>query len=99
MSSHKSNTSVWQIILFVLSIYVLVALFMETAFKLTAEQAKIILALDNAICFVFIGDFFYQLIRSKNRLEYLKWGWIDLVASVPNVQILRIGRFARIIRA
>ena len=28
----------------------------------------------------------------------MKWGWIDLIASIPNVPILRVGRFVRILR-
>jgi voltage-gated potassium channel len=29
---------------------------------------------------------------------FLKWGWIDLIASIPNLDILRWGRLIRIIR-
>jgi voltage-gated potassium channel len=28
----------------------------------------------------------------------MKWGWIDLIASISNVPILRVGRFIRILR-
>ncbi len=81
-----------------LSIYVLGVLLAEALFKFSFEQVRVLSIIDNIICAVFIGDFFYQLIRAKNKLGYLKWGWIDLVSSVPNFPILRIGRFARILR-
>jgi voltage-gated potassium channel len=53
---------------------------------------------DTIICFVFIGDFAVQLIRSKDRLVYLRWGWIDLISSIPMVDAFRVGRMVRLIR-
>ena len=97
-NSQEGQSAVWQLVLLVLSIYVLLMLFIDTTFRLGTEQIRIVSAVDNLICFVFIGDFIYGLIRAKSKLAYLKWGWIDLVSSIPNIQILRIGRFARIIR-
>jgi voltage-gated potassium channel len=31
-------------------------------------------------------------------MEYLRWGWLDLVASIPTVDALRFARMARIVR-
>ncbi len=76
----------------------LIVLLIDTAFKLNPAQARILAVVDNLICGVFIGDFCYNVYRAKNKLEYLKWGWIDLVSSIPNVQMLRVGRFVRVLR-
>lgn len=81
-----------------LCIYVLGALFVDTAFKLPHETSILLTRSDNLVCLVFIGDFLFNLKTAKNKLSYLKWGWIDLVSSIPNIQILRWGRFARVIR-
>ena len=64
----------------------------------SAETSKLLGRIDNLVCIVFIGDFAYNLATAKNKLGYLKWGWIDLLSSIPNIQILRWGRFVRIFR-
>jgi voltage-gated potassium channel len=88
----------WEMVIFALSVYVLIALFIVTAFKLNPAQVRILAVVDNLICLVFIGDFCYNIYRAKSKLEYLKWGWIDLVSSIPNFQAVRVGRFVRILR-
>lgn len=51
------------------------------------------------MCVFFLIDFGRSLYRSSDRLRYLvTWGWIDLVSSIPAVDILRWGRTARILR-
>ena len=90
--------TIWQAIILLLSIYVLTVLFIETVFVLPEQTGKLLTTIDNLICLLFIGDFFYQLATAKSKWAYLKWGWIDLVSSIPNVDILRVGRFLRVIR-
>ena len=92
------DISLWQVIMLFLCVYVLLALLIDTVLPLPAETSMLLNHIDTLVCFIFIGDFIYQLINSKNKLEYLKWGWIDLVSSIPNLQIFRWGRFARLIR-
>ena len=88
----------WQIVMLFLCLYVLGALFVETIFTLPPATSRLLDWIDNFICFIFIGDFCFNLITAKNKREYLKWGWIDLVSSIPSVPVLRWGRFARVIR-
>ena len=90
------DISLWQVIMLFLCVYVLLALLIDTVLPLHAETSMLLNHIDTLVCFIFIGDFIYQLINSKNKLEYLKWGWIDLVSSIPNLQIFRWGRFARL---
>jgi len=94
----KSRITIWQIVMLFLCVYVLGAVFVETIFALPPETSILLTQIDNLICVVFIGDFIFNLITSKSRREYLKWGWIDLVSSIPNIQILRWGRGFRVIR-
>lgn len=47
---------------------------------------------------MFLADFLGNVILRKDRLAYLKWGWIDLISSIPAVNVLRWGRIARIVR-
>ena len=97
-SKTEQKPTIWQLVMLFLCIYVLIILSVTTIFKLPYETAILLDKIDNFICFIFIGDFIFNLITAKSKLSYLKWGWIDLLSSIPNIQILRWGRFARIIR-
>ncbi len=81
-----------------LAIFVLLALVIEMVVKLPPETVTLLNYIDNGVCMFFIGEFFYRLWTSKNKLQYLKWGWIDLISSIPNIEILRFGRFVRVVR-
>lgn len=95
----KTSITHWQIFMLFLSVYVLVALFAQTASIVKdAGIEEILNIVDNVVCFIFIGDFFYTLITTDNKKKFLKWGWIDLISSIPSISILRWGRFFRIIR-
>ncbi len=95
----KENVAaIWQIVMLVLCVYVLGALFVDTIFTLPPETSSLLTHIDNFICLVFIGDFVSNIIRAKDRLGYLKWGWIDLLSSIPNLSLLRWGRLIRVIR-
>jgi voltage-gated potassium channel len=88
----------WQFVILVLSFYVLLAVFAETVFRLPRDISRILQISDTAICFVFISDFFARLYLSKNRLAFLKWGWVDLISSIPALDMFRWGRMVRVIR-
>jgi voltage-gated potassium channel len=53
---------------------------------------------DAGICFFLLVDLGIRFHRAKSKLQFLKWGWIDLIASIPNVPMLRIGRLVRTLR-
>jgi voltage-gated potassium channel len=86
------------IIVIVLSIYVLGALVIDTIFMLPQESSTLLLYIDNTICLFFFFEFCYRFYHAKHKLKFMKWGWIDLVASIPMVGFLRAGRILRLIR-
>lgn len=94
----KAPITVRQIVMLFLCIYVLVALFVDTILVLPSETSLLLRRVDNIVCLFFIGDFVLNLMTAKSKLGYLKWGWIDLISSIPNIQMLRWGRFAQLIR-
>lgn len=96
--SQQRGLSTWQFLMLFLSVYVLIVLLAETMFALPAEVSRLLSAVDLAVCAVFATDFFLQLKAAKRKWSYLKWGWIDLVSSIPSLPFLRIGRLARLIR-
>ena len=95
---HPEKVGVFQIVVLILSIVVLGALAVDTAFKLPREISFVLRVLDTLVCFVFIIDFGIRFYKAESKLAFLKWGWIDLVASIPNLRILRVGRLVRILR-
>lgn len=94
----KSEISLWQIVILILCVYVIIALLINTIFDLPEDISSLLIIIDNLICIVFIGDFVYKILTVENKKKYLKWGWIDLISSIPNLQILRWARFVRIAR-
>ena len=97
------HLTMWQAVILFLSVYVLLALFVETVFDLPAQMRMLLTRIDDSICLVFIGDFIYRVITARSTLGYLKWGWIDLISSIPSfvipyVEFLRWGRVVRVFR-
>ena len=81
-----------------LSVYVLLALLVDTFLTVPAEIGKILSLVDNAICIFFLFEFGIRFYRAESKLAFMKWGWIDLISSIPNVDFLRAGRTLRLIR-
>ena len=75
------NLGFMNILIIFLSIYVLVALMLDTIFKLPQEISNILHLLDHMICVVFLFDFAYRFYHAKSKLAFMKWGWIELLAS------------------
>jgi voltage-gated potassium channel len=48
---------------------------------------------------IFLADFLISLVRAEDRWRYQRtWGWLDLLSSIPTIDIVRWGRAARILR-
>lgn len=87
-----------QILVLLLSTYILIALAVDTFFKLPKQISNLIEITDTFICIVFFIDFSHRYYKAEKKLQFLKWGWIDLIASIPSIEILRTGRLIRLIR-
>jgi voltage-gated potassium channel len=82
-----------------LCLYALGTLTAQVLFRLDADTRIVLDYADNAVCGVFLLDFIASLKRAENRIQYMyTWGWIDLLSSIPTVDIARWGRAARAIR-
>jgi voltage-gated potassium channel len=98
MDNQPGKMTAWQLVMLVLCVYVLAAMFVGVAMKLPGEVQHLLDMIDAIVCFVFLADFFVHLWIAPSKLGYLKWGWIDLISSIPSVPVLRVGRLARIVR-
>ena len=87
-----------QIVTLILSVYVLLALLIQATVKLSADTIQILDRIDFFVCLVFLTDFFVRFYRAPSKAKFLKWGWIDLISSIPMLDIFRVGRVVRIVR-
>ncbi|WP_276482597.1 ion transporter [Paraflavitalea pollutisoli] len=86
------------LLILVLSVYVLLALMFDTFLKLPPEVSRVLLITDNIICGIFLIDFIKRYYQADNKLRFIRWGWIDLVSSIPMFDFMRVGRAFRLIR-
>jgi voltage-gated potassium channel len=88
----------FQLVVLVLSVYVLVAMLVEGLVTLPPETSRLLAQIDVLVCGVFLTDFFVRLYRAPRKLAFLRWGWFDLVSSIPMVDSLRWVRVVRLLR-
>ena len=96
--NEKNTLTSINVIAIILSIYVLAIFIIETLFTLPTEVIKVLDFIDNIICVFFLIDFFFRFYQAESKLQFLKWGWIDLISSIPTFDALRFGRLLRLIR-
>ena len=94
----KKELNLFNIIILVLSLYVLISLIVTTFFVLSDEVTVLLNYVDNVICIIFLVDFIIRFKKANNKLVFMKWGWIDLISSIPYIDFLRAGRVLRLIR-
>ncbi len=111
-STEAEELGVFQIVILILSVIVLGSLVADTAFQLPPAVSAVLQKVDTLVCLVFLGDFACRFHSAKSKREFMKWGWIDLLASIPNPsggipwlsqlrwdRLVRLFRIIRLIRA
>ena len=89
----------YQLFVLALCVYALLILAVEIIVPLKPETRRVLDYTDIGVCILFFFDFILSVVRAPNHWHYLiRWGWIDLLSSIPAVHFLRIGRVARIVR-
>jgi len=89
----------WQICVLVLSVFALISISIETLFVKDQEIRKILIFIDLFVCAVFFADFLVLFFTAHSKKHYMmRWGWVDLISSMPLVDPLRWGRLARVVR-
>jgi voltage-gated potassium channel len=87
-----------QVVTLALSVIVLILMLVEATFELDPRQQRALNACDLAICCVFLLDFLVRFRRAPSKLVFMKWGWIDLLSSIPVIDAFRWGRLIRVVR-
>jgi len=104
----RSHGNAYEIFILVLTVMSLIVMAL-VILPLSPATHETLLWFDNAICFVFLADFLYNITGSKPRSEYFirRRGWLDLLGSIPTLgffrftalfRLARLSRLARIMR-
>jgi voltage-gated potassium channel len=96
--NNENQLGLLNLVVFVLSVYVLLSILVDTIFILPKETSILLTYIDNAICVFFFAEFCARFYKAENKAVFMKWGWIDLISSIPAVSYLRAGRVLRLIR-
>ena len=96
--------------LFILALTVLsLGIMVVLLLPVSDATEQLLTVYDNAICVVFLLDFFGNLARASTKREYFigRRGWLDLLGSIPSLgvfkftalfRLARLSRLARITR-
>ncbi len=96
--SASEQIGAFQFAILVLSALALGAIAADSLFTLPGEISRLLQWIDLVACGAFFVDFVIRFRAAESKLAFMKWGWIDLLASVPNIQALRIGRLVWVLR-
>jgi len=93
---HGNAYNIFILVLTILSLAIMVLLVLP----IPENVYQVLWVYDNLICFVFLADFAYNMSLSQPRSEYFvhQRGWLDLLGSIPSLQILRFTALLRLAR-
>ncbi len=95
----RTVSASYQFFMLVLCLYALAALAAQSAMRLEPGTRRILDYADYVVCVMFFADFVVSLLGAPNRWRYfITWGWLDLISSIPMIDMTRWGRAARIVR-
>ena len=89
----------YDLVIGILAIFSLILLIPIYFGNLSPENETILTSLEDALCVIFLFDFFRSLVLATNKWGYFlkQGGWLDLLGSIP-ISAFAIFRFARLFR-
>jgi voltage-gated potassium channel len=97
--SHDRRAFAYESIFALLCVYAVAAQAAPLLLPIREDIARILEWGDTAVCLIFLLECGYHLARAEHKLAHLKWGWIDILSSIPTLDIARWGRLMRLARA
>lgn len=88
----------FQLLILLLSLYVVGVLVFEAVARVDGETQRLLDRIDFGVCLLFLSDFGWRFHRAPNKWEFMRWGWIDLVSSIPVWNGFFLGRLVRALR-
>ncbi|MCF7363087.1 MULTISPECIES: potassium channel family protein [Vibrio] len=96
--SIKDETKPMGLLSLILSFLALFVISGLLFFPIEPEMRHLFIGLDFLICSIFILQLSVDLIRSTDRVQFMKRHWIDFLASIPMIEPLRYARIFHILR-
>lgn len=93
--SEFSQSAAYQVLIIVLTIYSVFIFLFIYILPIGQLARRPLMLIDFLISLVFLFDFFRALRQSPSRSAYLRWGWLDLLGSLPGLPFLRPARIPR----
>jgi len=100
----QEKLEIWDWSVLVVSVVSLVLIIWETFFNLPPDTLSRFILIDRYACAIFMIDVLVRWRRMGWSRKYWKWGWLDVLASIPldgafrALQAIRIYRFVRLAR-
>ena len=95
----------WDWSVLVVSVISLILVILETVVTLHPDTLSRFAFIDRSACVIFVVDVLVRWRRMDWSRKYWKWGWLDVLASIPldnafrALQAIRIYRFVRLARS
>ena len=100
----RQRLNPWDWLVLVVAVVSLLLVLLETFLHIPANLLPLLRDIDRVSCLIFLADIVVRWRREKWAPSFWRWGWIDLLASIPfdpafrSLQAIRIYRFIRLIR-
>ena len=100
----QEKLEIWDWSVLVVSVVSLFLIIWETFFSLPPDTLSRFILIDRYACAIFMIDVLVRWRRMGWSRKYWKWGWVDVLASIPldvafrALQAIRIYRFVRLAR-
>lgn len=92
------GVDLFELVVVALALLSLAALAYQAAADPPEDVAHLLRLLDYGVCGVFFLDFLRRFFTAKSKKRYMRWGWVDLLASIPAIEPLRALRLIRILK-
>jgi voltage-gated potassium channel len=89
---------VFELVILILGITAIINVTLLKIFPLPKQILVILYLFDSFLAITFLIDFLRNIYFATSRLDYLKWGWIDLFSGIPFFPLLRYAHFRRIVQ-
>jgi voltage-gated potassium channel len=100
----RQRLNPWDWLVLVVAVVSLLLVLLETFLHVPPGVLSLLRTVDTISCVIFLIDVFVRWKRERWSVNYWRWAWLDVIASIPfepafrSLQAIRIYRFIRLIR-
>ena len=100
----RQRLNPWDWLVLVVAVVSLLLVLLETFLHVPPGVLSLLRTVDTLSCVIFLIDVFVRWKRERWSVNYWRWAWLDVIASIPfepafrSLQAIRIYRFIRLVR-